>query len=62
MFDVRNTIPIDPDRARCVAVAHVHHECEKMALYNQNLGRATERFFFHLSDAEEWLRGGFAHY
>ncbi len=62
LFDVRNTIPIDPDRARCVAVAHVHHDCEKMALYNQNLGRATERFFCNLSDAEEWLRGGFAHF
>jgi hypothetical protein len=33
-----------------------------MALYNQNLGQATERFFGHLSDAEEWLHGGFAHF
>jgi hypothetical protein len=55
LFDVQNTIKPDSDRARCIAVAHVHHDCDKMALYNQNLGRSTERFFCHRSEAENWL-------
>lgn len=55
LFEVQNTITPDPDRACCIAVAHVHHDCNKMALYNHNLGRSTERFFCRLSEAEEWL-------
>ncbi|MBD2072557.1 hypothetical protein H6F86_01225 [Phormidium sp. FACHB-592] len=58
LFEVQNTIPPSPDRARCVAVAHVHHDCNKMALYNQNLGRSNERFFCQLSEAEAWLGEG----
>ncbi len=55
LFEVQNTIPPNPDRARCIAAAHVHHDCNKMALYNQNLGRSNERFFCQLSEAEAWL-------
>jgi hypothetical protein len=58
LFEVQNTIPPNPNRARCVAVAHVHHDCNKMALYNQNLGRSSERFFCQISEAEAWLREG----
>ncbi|MEP0914926.1 hypothetical protein NDI45_28940 [Leptolyngbya sp. GB1-A1] len=58
LFEVQNTISPNLDRARCVAVAHVHHDCNKMALYNQNLGRSNERFFCQLSEAEAWLQEG----
>jgi hypothetical protein len=43
LFEVQNTISLDPERARCRVVAHVHHDCDKMALYNQ---------------AEAWLQQG----
>jgi hypothetical protein len=45
-----------PERnAVCVAVAHVHHDCNKMELYDQSLGRPHEHFFCHIADAETWL-------
>ncbi|MBD1912077.1 MULTISPECIES: hypothetical protein [unclassified Leptolyngbya] len=61
LFDIQNTIPPDPDRACCTVVAYVHHDCNKMALYNQNLGRAVERFFCRLSEAEVWLQQNTSH-
>lgn len=56
LFEIQNTITPDPNRARCTAVAYVHHDCDKMALYNQNLGRTVERFFCDRSEAEGWLQ------
>jgi len=45
-----------PERnAVCTAVAHVHHDCNKMELYDQSLGRPYEYFFCHIADAETWL-------
>jgi hypothetical protein len=40
----------------CVAVAHVHHDAGKMALYDERIGRATERFFTDPVAALAWVR------
>ena len=44
-------------RVRCVAVAHVHHDAGKMALYQELVGGATERFFTDPAVALAWVRG-----
>lgn len=41
---------------QCTAVAHVHHEVDKMTEYEHRLGRATERFFIDYQQAEAWIR------
>ena len=41
---------------RCVAVAHVHHDAGKMALYQERVGGATERFFTDPGAALAWVR------
>jgi hypothetical protein len=40
---------------RCVAVAHVHHDANKMALYEERVGRADERFFSSRDAARAWI-------
>jgi hypothetical protein len=40
---------------RCVAVAHVHHDANKMALYDERVGRAAERFFSSREAARAWV-------
>jgi hypothetical protein len=40
----------------CVAVAHVHHDAGKMALYEEQVGGATERFFTDSAAALVWVR------
>jgi hypothetical protein len=47
-------IPIKED-ARCIAVAHVHHEGPKVELYRQTLGRENETFFSQIQEAEAWI-------
>ena len=47
--------PADPSLARCIAVAHVHHEAFKMERYDELLGSDTERFFTDPAEAEAWL-------
>ncbi|HWQ12941.1 MAG TPA: hypothetical protein VNL77_09075 [Roseiflexaceae bacterium] len=42
-------------RIMCVAVAHVHHDPDKMALYQERVGRANERFFTDYGAAHAWL-------
>ncbi len=54
LLEERNTIPADPDRARPVAVAHVHHDASKMARYNELLGTENERFFTDPDEAAQW--------
>ncbi len=56
LFEVENTIARDPTRARCVAVAHVHHDRAKMELYTEKLGTEREGFFPGPGEAEAWLR------
>ncbi len=41
--------------ARCRAVAHVHHDRDKMDRYNELLGSDAERFFDDGTAAREWL-------
>jgi hypothetical protein len=41
---------------RCVAVAHVHHDAEKMTLYQAQVGSANEGFFSDADQAETWIR------
>lgn len=55
MFDAENTIPADPALARCIAVAHVHHDENKMARYNENIGSVMEKFFTDTNAAHQWL-------
>jgi hypothetical protein len=39
----------------CRAVAHVHHDADKMAQLDQQLGGASERYFGDLALARAWL-------
>jgi hypothetical protein len=41
--------------ARCRAVAHVHHDSDKMARYNELLATPTEHFFDDRAAALAWL-------
>lgn len=50
-------LPLELTRGiRCTAVAHVHHETEKMTAYDHRLGRSNEHFFTAYQQAEAWLR------
>jgi hypothetical protein len=40
---------------RCIAFANVHHDANKMADYDQAIGRADQRFFADRSLAQQWL-------
>jgi hypothetical protein len=40
----------------CLAVAHVHHDENKMNEYDRRLGRPNERFFTDYRLAEDWIR------
>ncbi len=55
LFEVPDTPSDTSDTARCIAAAHVHHECQKMAMYNEQLGRPQERFFCSRAEAEAWI-------
>lgn len=55
LFEESEELAIETDGPICAAAAHVHHDCNKMTLYDGRLGRANERFFCDLSEAEEWL-------
>jgi hypothetical protein len=39
----------------CRALAHVHHDAEKMAIFNERLGRDTERYLSDEEAARRWL-------
>jgi hypothetical protein len=39
----------------CRAVAHVHHDAEKMAIFNERFGRENERYFSDEDLARGWL-------
>jgi dienelactone hydrolase len=39
----------------CTAVAHVHHDAEKMLIFDQRFGRDAERYFSDASAARRWL-------
>ena len=55
LLEVENQIPADPLLARCLHVAHVHHDPDKMERYEQTLGRDEERFFTDPGRAREWI-------
>ncbi len=40
---------------RCRAVAHIHGDSEKMALFDEQLGSPVERFFSDADEGERWL-------
>lgn len=48
---------VEKRSASCIAVAHVHHDCNKMDLYNTRLSEPGERFFCAIEQAEEWISG-----
>jgi hypothetical protein len=39
----------------CRAVAHVHHDADKMAIFDGRFGRANERYFSDEDLARDWL-------
>lgn len=45
----------DPSPGRVVAVAHVHHDRDKMDLYQMALSRRNERYFTAPAEALEWM-------
>ncbi len=50
-------LPLRPARGSiCIAVAHVHHDADKMTLYDDRLGRENERFFTDYATADAWLQ------
>lgn len=55
LFAVKNTIPVDPALAHCIAVVHVHHDRNTMDQYNAALAHDTERFFTDEQEALSWL-------
>lgn len=56
LFEVENSIAAEAGLARCIAVAHVHHDAGKMALYNERLATPAEAFFTDPEEAEAWIR------
>jgi hypothetical protein len=50
------TLPLSQTRGiTCLAVAHLHHDQDKMYQYDQQLGKENERFFSDFSQAYHWL-------
>lgn len=57
LFDERPEVPVTiTDGKRCVAFANLHHDPDKMANYEQRIGRADQRFFSDRDAAMAWLR------
>lgn len=54
-FGLKGEVTAVDGDARCLAVAHVHHECPRTELYRQAMGRDTENFFCLNQEAEAWL-------
>lgn len=44
------------DSITCQAVAHVHHDADKMNEYRDRLGRANEQFFTDVELATKWIK------
>ncbi len=55
LYEVEPPVAREEASARCIAVAHVHHDADKMERYNELLGTDSERFFCDAGDAELWL-------
>ncbi len=58
LLDINDPIDFPIQKTRgisCVAVAHIHHEEFKMETYDQEIGRANERFFTDFNKAELWV-------
>jgi hypothetical protein len=39
----------------CRTIAHVHHDTEKMKIFDERLGRENERYFSDENSARDWL-------
>ncbi len=51
------TVEIGSERGVvCTAVAYVHHNVEKMEMFNEQLTREREQFFTEREAAETWIR------
>jgi hypothetical protein len=49
-------LPVQSTRGiTCIACAHINHEEFKMGWYDQEIGRANERFFTDFKKAEMWI-------
>jgi DNA-binding transcriptional ArsR family regulator len=55
LFEPSQEIAVTRQQATCVAVAHVHHDADKMAGYNERLARSNERWFTDRAEAERWI-------
>lgn len=55
LFDDVPEITVERRDRVCTAAVHVHHDCNKMALYTEKLARPNERFCCSIDEAEEWL-------
>jgi G3E family GTPase len=58
LFDLveEPSLPLGNTRGiSCVAVAFVHHDEHKMAMYEEQIGRAQERFFVDYEQALAWI-------
>ena len=54
LYDEKPPSP-EASLARCIAVAHVHHDAAKMERYNELLSTPVERFFVDAEEADRWL-------
>jgi hypothetical protein len=43
------------DGIQCIAVAHAHHDADKMNLYESSYSKANDRYFTDPAEAEKWL-------
>ncbi|MBM3506526.1 MAG: hypothetical protein FJX64_02165 [Alphaproteobacteria bacterium] len=49
-------VPLHYDRGVvCAAIAHVHHDLDKMARYREKIASPTEDFFTDLAAARAWV-------
>lgn len=57
LFDEKPDVDIKTSRGiRCAAFANVHHDEQKMASYQERIGKPNQKFFNDLASAETWLR------
>lgn len=57
LFDEKPEVDIKNSRGiLCTAFANVHHDEQKMASYEERIGKPNQKFFNNLASAETWLR------
>lgn len=56
LFEDADVVLQKKNNSYCYAVAHTHHDAEKMHLYERECSRPNDRYFVDPKDAENWIR------